>query len=468
MSTNRTVALVGRPNVGKSRLFNRLAGRRIAIVHDQAGVTRDVNAIELRDQSGPYTLLDTGGIGLEDANTPKKLIEAAEEQVFVAVETASVICLVVDAREGLTTLDALIADRLRKSGKPIVLIVNKVDNETMEHRAFEFARLGLGTGVSASAEHGYNEDALRRAIASKLPPCENPDENSEEVHRTRICFLGRPNVGKSSLCNALLKSDRMVVSEVPGTTRDSVELNLDYTDKNGELTPFRLVDTAGMRRKTQVSSPVEYFSAVRSEDSVARSDVVFVVLDAMDGVTKQEQHLLGKALTLAPSVAVLVNKWDYAVEAIREGKLPHYKNEREYREAFEKSVREMLFFLPESPILFVSAKTGLFVENILALATSLNKRMDEKMSTGAVNRLIQKMFERRAPVRKEGKRFKAYYALQTGNRPFSIRIFCNSVEKLDDNYRRYLERGFIKEFDLQGCPLRFTLIGKPARYRKDA
>ncbi len=471
MSTNRTVALVGRPNVGKSRLFNRLVGRRIAIVHDKAGVTRDVNAVEIEDASGgPITLLDTGGIGLEDADTPKKLIEAAEEQVFVAVETAALICFVVDVREGLTVMDEMIAERLRKSGKKILLVINKVDEARMENRSADFSRLGLGAGICVSAEHGYNEDELRGAILYRLTPLDTEAAKLAQEQalkkRTRICILGRPNVGKSSLCNALMKSERLVVSEVPGTTRDSIELDLDYTDREGNVTPFRLVDTAGMRRKRQVDTPVEYFSAVRSEDAVSRSDVVFVVLDAMDGVTKQEQNLLGKALSMAPAVAVLVNKWDYAVEAINEGRLPKYKNEREYREAFEKSVRELLFFLPESPILFVSAKSGLYVDKILSLASTLNKRMDTKLSTPAINRLIQKMFERRAPARREGKRFKAYYALQTGNRPITIRIFCNSVEKLDENYRRYLERGFVTEFGLDGCPLRFVLVGKPPRERK--
>jgi len=464
MSANRTVALVGRPNVGKSRLFNRLAGRRIAIVHDQAGVTRDVNSVEVIAQSGQFTLLDTGGIGLEDTNTAKQILDAAEQQVFVAVETASVICFVVDARNGLTTLDEIIAEKLRRGGKNIILVINKVDNSGMENKTAEFSRLGFGPGICVSAEHGYNEDALRDAIDRKLPAATPEEPNDvENKKRVSICFLGRPNVGKSSLCNALVQSERLVVSEVPGTTRDSIELNLDFKDESGKVLPFRLVDTAGMRRKQRVSTPVEYFSAVRSEDSVARSDVVFVVLDAMEGVTKQEQSLLGKALTLAPSVAILVNKWDYAVEAINEGRLPHYKNEREYRIAFEESVRETLFFLPDSPVLFVSAKTGLFVDNILRLASVLDERMDTKLSTPNINRLLQKMFEKRAPARKDGKRFKAYYSVQTGNRPITIRIFCNSVEKMEEGYRRYLERGFISKFGIQGCPVKFVLIGKPPR-----
>jgi GTPase len=464
MTAQRIVALVGRPNVGKSRLFNRLAGRRIAIVLDQPGITRDVNSHEVNDPAGPYTILDTGGIGFSDAKTPKELVAAAEEQVFVAVEAASLICFVVDAREGFTSLDDTIARRLRKSGKPIILVVNKVDDPGMEDRAVEFAKLGFAS-VSVSAEHGYNEEALRAAILAKLPPYEAPAPKAEgePARRVRISFIGRPNVGKSSICNALLKSERLVVSEVPGTTRDSIELDLDYKDENGKLMAFRLVDTAGLRRKTRVDTPVEVFSVMRSEASIGKSDVVFVVVDALEGINKQEQALLGKALENAPAVAVLVNKWDYARKAIRDGQLPEYESEKAYREAFEESVRKLLFFLPDSPILFVSAKTGYFVDNILKVAAKLDARMDEKLPTGAINRLLEKMFQERAPAMRDGKRFKAYYALQTSNRPFKIRIFCNSVDRLDDSYRRYLERGFLNEFSLQGCPIRFSLIGKPKR-----
>lgn len=473
-----SVALVGRPNVGKSRLFNRLAGRRIAIVHDQPGVTRDVNAVEIEDANGPYTLLDTGGIGLKADMTHKQLVAAAEEQVFVAVQAAALICFVVDAREGLTPLDEMIAEQLRSFGKEPLLVVNKVDAPEMIARGDEFARLGFGAGVTVSAEHGYGADILREEISKRLPPATEEGRRAKDEDRIRICFAGRPNVGKSSLCNRLFDDERLVVSEVPGTTRDAIELDLDYKPKKApsdsanasapepdeEVWRFRLVDTAGIRRKQRVDTPVEFFSSVRSQRAIETSDIVFLVIDALEGVAKQDQMLLGKILDAGRAVVITVNKWDLALDAFRRDPLPGYKNEREFRDAFEAAVRKELFFLPDSPVLFVSAKTGFSVETILKAARLLNNRLDEKLPTPRVNRLVDRLIDTRAPRRIDGKRFKAYYAVQTGNRPFRIRIFCNRAHKLDDNYRRYLERGFTSEFDLGGCPLRFELVGKEQRY----
>ncbi len=472
---NRSVALVGRPNVGKSRLFNRLAGRRIAIVLDQPGVTRDVNAFEVQTDKGTYTLLDTGGIGLTVDMSQKQLVAAAEEQVFIAAQAATLICLVVDARDGLTPLDEMIAQRLRSFGKTPLLVINKVDSEKVEPRAAEFARLGLGSGITVSAEHGYGEDDLRAAILERLPeipadelaPAEFDENGLRKVpqRRIRISFVGRPNVGKSSLCNALLKSERLVVSEVPGTTRDAIELDLDFKAPDGSTWPFRLVDTAGLRRKVRIDTPVEYFSSLRSQEAIAKSDVVFVVIDAMEGITKQEQALLGEVIKTAPSVALLVNKWDFARAKFKEGAqgVDGFEDERDFREKFEEAVRKELFFLPDSPVLFVSAKTGYYVENVLRTARALDERLDTKLPTGQINRTLERLFEKRPPRSTQGKRFKAYYATQTGSRPFNVRVFCNRAERLEESYRRYLENGFIEEFGLQGCPLRFDLIGKPPR-----
>jgi GTP-binding protein len=283
----------------------------------------------VQTDKGTYTLLDTGGIGLTVDMSQKQLVAAAEEQVFIAAQAATLICLVVDARDGLTPLDEMIAQRLRSFGKTPLLVINKVDSEKVEPRAAEFARLGLGSGITVSAEHGYGEDDLRAAILERLPeipadelaPAEFDENGLRKVpqRRIRISFVGRPNVGKSSLCNALLKSERLVVSEVPGTTRDAIELDLDFKAPDGSTWPFRLVDTAGLRRKVRIDTPVEYFSSLRSQEAIAKSDVVFVVIDAMEGITKQEQALLGEVIKTAPSVALLVNKWDFARAQVQGG-----------------------------------------------------------------------------------------------------------------------------------------------------
>ena len=278
MNSLSTVALVGRPNVGKSRLYNRLAGRRLAIVHDQAGVTRDVNTTVVGNH---YTLMDTGGIGLVVDMDHEKLIAAAEAQVWLAVEAADLICFIVDGREGLTALDETIAEKLRQSGKQVVLVVNKIDHEGLEERVTDFADLGFNDPVPVSAEHGYNAVGLEERIEAVIGPA--PEEEPADKHRIHLAFVGRPNVGKSSLCNFLLKDERLVVSEVPGTTRDSVMLDLDFTSKDGRVLPFRLVDTAGLRRRKRVSHSIEYFSTVRTRDAVEKSDIVFLVIDAESG-----------------------------------------------------------------------------------------------------------------------------------------------------------------------------------------
>lgn len=456
-----TVALVGRPNVGKSRLFNRLTGRRVAIVHDQPGVTRDVNAFEMREG---YTLLDTGGIGLVAEASVAAIVQAAEAQVFVALEAARLICLLVDGREGLAPMDAELAARLRDSGKPVLLVVNKIDAPEMEGRADEFAQLGLGEGMRISAEHGRGVDALRHKILDTLgplPPRDRKEDGGER--RLRLAFVGRPNVGKSSLCNRLVASDRLVVSEVPGTTRDAVELNLDFAAKDGERWPFRLIDTAGMRRAGKVKTSVDYFSGVRTRRAIEWADVVFLVIDAREGVSRMDKALCGEIVEAGKCVAVLVNKWDLALETFERDPLPGYESEGDFRKKFAEAATRELFFLPDSPVLFVSAKTGFSVERVLAAARVIDGCAGQTLQTGHLNRLVQSLLKRREPRLVGKRRFKVYYAVQTGTRPVRVRLYCNQSAKLDDNYKRYLQHGFMREFNLQGCPLRFDLVGKETR-----
>ncbi len=456
---NRTVAIVGRPNVGKSRLFNRLAGKRISIVHDQPGVTRDVISAEVAD--GAYTLLDTGGIGYRGLDTPAALTKASEAQVDFAIETSALILFVIDGLEGLTALDERIASRLRKSKGKVQLVINKADFGDEKIELADAYRLGLGEPLQVSAEHGRGEPELREAIAAALGPVPPADAPRDAQTPLGVCFIGRPNVGKSSLSNRLLQSDRLIVSDVPGTTRDAVELPFEFRGRNGQLYPFRLIDTAGIKAATKLASPVEYFSRLRSLDAIKRTDVVFLVLDAMDGVTQQDKAIAGEAVKEHKPIVVVVNKWDLVKSAFKrpEG-IGDYKNEREYREKYERALFDRLYFTPGSPVIFVSALSGYEVDRMLNSAVKLNRQQDLKLPTARLNRRLEFLTERTPPPAIGGRRFRIYYATQTGNRPFRIRLFCNREEKLTEQYRRYLEAGLVEEFDLAGCPIYFDLVGK--------
>jgi GTP-binding protein len=443
---SRIVAIVGRPNVGKSRLFNRLARRRISIVHDQPGVTRDVVSAEIEE--GSYTLLDTGGLGLKGNAVEKELIEAAETQVRFAIDASDLILLIIDGLEGITGLDAKIASQLRRSGKPVLLVVNKADFGDEKVEIAEAYRLGLGDPISISAEHGRGEETLRTAIVSRLGPAEEqaPAQKTADDPLC-VCFIGRPNVGKSTLSNRLLKSDRLVVSAIPGTTRDAVDLPFTFTGRDGREHPFRLIDTAGIKAATKLASPVEYFSRLRSIDAIQRADVVFLVLDSLEGVTQQDKAVAGEAVKERKPIVVVVNKWDLVEEAFKKrGGFEPYKSERDYREKYEKALFDRLYFTPGSPVVFVSALEGEEIDRMLNAAVRLNR-----------------VLERTPPPAIGGRRFRAYYATQTGNRPFRVRIFCNREEKLTEQYRRYLEAGIVEEFKLDGCPVHFDLVGKDAR-----
>ena len=288
----------------------------------------------------------------------------------------------------------------------------------------------------------------------------------EPIDRIRISLLGRPNVGKSSIGNRLLKSTRLIVSDVPGTTRDSVELDLDYQHKDGELLKFRLADTAGLRMKRKVDSPVEYFSSVRTQAAMERSDVVFLVIDALDGVTKQDQALAGEILDAGRALVIVVNKWDLIIERWEQDPIEGFKNLKHFLKSYEESLRKEMFFLPDPPVLFVSAMTGFEIESMLNAAAGMQATLDMKLPTGKLNSLIEDLFEARAPKIVGTKRFKVFYAVQTGSRPLRIRFFCNRVERLDPGYRRYLEKAIIHEFRLGGCPVRFDLVGKERRYEE--
>lgn len=459
----RNVALVGRPNVGKSRLFNRLARRRIAIVHDQPGVTRDLATAEIERQ---YTLLDTGGIGMKPEMTPQMIHDATEEQVGFALAAAGVVVFVVDGIEGLTPIDRELADKFRRSGRPVLLVVNKMDKPSAQKKFNDFYELGFGDPIGLSAEHGQGADELHAAILEKLGPYKPPFFDKEaKKRRIKICLCGKPNVGKSSLGNALLKAPRLIVSEVAGTTRDAIELDLDYPASGpgtqpGELWRFKMVDTAGVKPRRKIGSSLDYFSGLRTEGAIQRTDVALLVLDALTGVGKHDKTLAGEILEAGKGLVIVVNKWDLALEKFRAEPLRGYETENEFRQAFIDAVRQELFFLPESPVLFVSAKSGFQVESLLTAAREVDATMESPLPTGPLNNCLQKLQERQTPRVVGGRRFKIYYATQTSTRPVTLKFFCNRAEQLEDSYRRYLEAGLRDAFGLRGCPLRFDLAGK--------
>jgi GTP-binding protein len=302
---------------------------------------------------------------------------------------------------------------------------------------------------------------LRDAILAELGPPEDLDRGRDEAEALGVCFIGRPNVGKSSLSNRLLQSDRLIVSDVPGTTRDSVELPFQFKGRDGKMYPFRLIDTAGIKAATKLASPVEYFSRLRSLDAIRNTDVVFLVLDAIDGVTQQDKAIAGEAVKEHKPIVVVVNKWDLVTEAFKkQGGFKPYKNERDYREKYEHALFERLYFTPGSPVIFVSALSGYEVDRMLNAAVKLDRMLDVRLPTAKLNKIIGYLAERTPPPAVGGKRFRVYYATQTGSRPFRIKLFCNREEKLTEQYRRYLEAGLVKEFDLAGCPIYFDLVGK--------
>jgi GTP-binding protein len=376
------------------------------------------------------------------------------------------ILFVVDGLSGLSSLDEKIAQMLRKSGKQVRLVVNKADFDDDKVALEEAYRLGLGEPLRVSAEHGRNETELREAIVAALGALLPEDENKGAAPKTAddplcICFIGRPNVGKSSLSNRLLKSDRLIVSEVPGTTRDAIELPFTFQGRDGKEYPFRLIDTAGIKAATKLASPVEYFSRLRSLDAIKNTDVVFLVLDALEGVTQQDKAIAGEAVKEGKPIVIVVNKWDLVQKAFKEqGGFKPYKSERDYREKYEHALFDRLFFTPGSPVIFVSAMSGYEVDRMLNSAVKLNRTLDKKLPTAKLNQILGYLAERNPPPAIGGKRFRVYYATQVGNRPFRFKLFCNREEKLTEQYRRYLEAGLVAEFDLAGCPIFFDLVGK--------
>ena len=431
MSTKPLVAVVGRPNVGKSTLFNRLVGRRVAIVEDTPGVTRDRIYGDAEWLQYSFTLIDTGGI--EPASLDKIAIQM-RRQAELAIETADVILFLVDGREGMTAADMEVASMLRRSKKPVVLGVNKVDAQKFEDSAYEFYSLGLGDPITISAAQGLGLGDLLDAIVKDFPAA----VDGEEQKRINIAVAGKPNVGKSSLINALLGEERTIVSDIPGTTRDSIDTPFEH---HGRF--YTLVDTAGIRRKRSIEDEsIERYSVIRSLAAVRRADVVLIVCDASQGLSEQDVRIAGYAHEDGKPSVLLVNKWDLV------------EKDTHTIEKFKKDLLADLAFMSYVPMLFLSAKTGQRVNRVLDLADSVYEQSCRRIPTGTLNDIVGEAVMVNEPPSDKGRRLKIYYATQAAIQPPTFIVFVNDETLVHFSYQRYLENYLRKSFGLEGTPLR--------------
>lgn len=482
-----SIAIVGRPNVGKSALFNRLVGRRIAIVHDQPGVTRDRVSAEAEWRGRTFTLVDTGGIGLLRGEKAGDVIaRAALSQVELAIEAAQVILLVVNVQEGIVPLDREVAERLRRSGKPVLVAVNKVDTDLAVGGATEFTELGFEKILPVSAIHGEGIEALMDAATTLLPIEAPADTGAEAVAADekpsgtegapaikagplKLAIVGRPNVGKSSIVNALTQSQRVVVSPIPGTTRDAIDVPFEV-ETDGVRESYVLIDTAGMRKTRRVDDSIEFFSVKRAEDSIARCDIAILVLDAEAGITEQDKKVADKIVEERKACIVVVNKWDLMDQAVREARVEEIQ--RRTRKETQRGpklmttlaefggwVQERLFFLDYAPVIFTSAQSGFNLERLLEAVRYVAAQLRQKVATALLNRTLQEAVERRQPVTSRGHRLKFFYATQVKEAPPTFLLFVNREDLFSPPYRKYLTDQLRRAFGFEGCPL--ILVPKP-------
>jgi GTP-binding protein len=472
------IAIVGRPNVGKSALFNRIVGRRIAIVHDEPGVTRDRITAEAEWHGRAFTLVDTGGIGLlRREKAGDVIIKAAMEQVDLAVESANVIILVVNVQEGIVPLDREVAEKLRRSGKPILVAVNKVDTHRAEISADEFSQLGFDKIFPVSAIHGEGIQPLMDAAVAALPPIssipssETPDPRPETQDPIlNLAIVGRPNVGKSSIINALTQSDRVIVSPVPGTTRDSIDVPFEV-ETDGVRQKYVLIDTAGMRKTRRVDDSVEFFSVQRAVDSIERCDIAVLILDAEAGILEQDKKIADKIVEARRACIVVVNKWDLVAESVRQVREEEIerRNKKQRSEGqakiistlgeFGQWVQDKLFFLDYAPVIFTSAKSGFHLDRLLEAVRYVAAQLQQKIPTAILNRTLRDAIERRQPVSAAGHRLKFFYATQVRQAPPTFLLFINRDELFSDPYKKYLAGELRRAFGYEGCPM--VLVPKP-------
>jgi GTP-binding protein len=434
------VAIVGRPNVGKSTLFNRLVGKRLAIIADRPGTTRDRLYADAEWGGKPFVVVDTGGLDFSspgrEAGAEPTMAELVRLQAEAAIAEADVILFMVDAREGLTPGDMDVAAVVRRSRKPVLLAVNKADNQALRAETVEFYRLGLTDPVPISALHGTGTGDLLDQVIESLPPGVEEEEEDEAI---KIAIVGRPNVGKSSLLNRLLREERAIVDATPGTTRDAIDTALTY--QGVELV---LIDTAGIRRRGKIAAGVEKYSVLRALKAIGRADVVLLLLDATDLVIAQDAHIAGYILEEFKSVVVLVNKWDLV------------EKDAATMDDFIRKIRAELRFLDYVPVLFISARTGQRVDRVLSVALRVQEERLVRIPTGELNRIVQEAVARHAPPSKAGKRLKFYYATQADVDPPTFVFFVNDTRLVHFSYERYLENTLRTHYGFLGTPVRLS------------
>ena len=432
------VAIVGRPNVGKSMLFNRLVGQRLSIVEDTPGVTRDRLYAECEWCGRKFDMVDTGGI---EPTTDSEILLFMREQAQIAIDAATVIILVTDLRTGVTAADKDVANMLLRSKKPVVLAVNKADaTGNTDLGVYEFYSLGLGDPIPVSAVHGHGTGDLLDECLKYFPDPEDEEEEDDLIH---VAIIGKPNVGKSSLVNHILGEKRVIVSDMAGTTRDAVD-----TVYENELGCYMFIDTAGIRRKSKVDERVEKFSVMRAQLAIERADVCLIMIDARDGVTDQDTKIAGLAHEAGKASIIIVNKWDLV------------EKETGTMEKMRKDIMRDLSFMSYAPILFISAPTGQRTNRIFELINFVNDQSNMRISTGMLNNVLADAQARVQPPTDKGRRLKIYYMTQTGIKPPNFVIFCNSRELFHFSYQRYIENQIRSVFGLEGTPVRLVIRQK--------
>ena len=432
------VAIVGRPNVGKSMLFNKLCGQRLSIVEDTPGVTRDRIYAPCEWRGRKFDLVDTGGI---EPGTDSEILQFMREQAEIAIAAATVIVFLCDIQTGLTASDHEVANLLLKSGKPVILAVNKMDKTGVtDPDVYEFYNLGLGDPVPVSAVHGHGTGDLLDECFKYFPETDEEDEDPDVI---KVAIIGKPNVGKSSLVNRILGQNRVIVSDMAGTTRDAID-NYFENDKGKYL----LIDTAGMRRKARVTDRVEQFSVLRATLAIERSDVCLILIDGTEGVTEQDTKVAGLAHEAGKACIIVVNKWDIV------------DKDDKTMQRMTEDIRRDLSYMPYAPILFLSALTGSRVDKLFDAINSVNEQAAMRISTGMLNDVLSDATARVQPPTDKGRRLKIYYMTQVGVKPPHFVIFCNRMDLFHFSYQRHLENQIRATFGLQGTPVKITIREK--------